>query len=479
MKRYFVYISIGLFATICGLIASVTFFEGSRQAYNAFINGDVRLLSFLEDDTITIAKEAEISSAQDNEILDDTNSIVQDIPLRTINGLATETLRIPNEGKVIVSDLSGMQAYTYENGVLIGTYPLQSKGRPGTAWQTPAGTYTINTKEENHFSTIGEVWMPYSMQFFGNYFIHGWPYHPDGTPVPEGYSGGCIRMENEDVKELYDFADIGTKVIVVADTPPFTQGVYLDKGQGLRGINSDAYTVADVESGAIIFEKDAQEILPVASLTKLMTALISLDVINQYRTATVSASAYGTYGAQGGLSIGQKIGTGTLLYPLLLESSNDAAEVLAEFYGRKQFMERMNERAQAVGMLNTHYDDPSGLSFDNTSTAEDLFRLVQYIERHKRFIFDTTKLPSYSEDGYVWQSNSRFKDHPWNNGSKNGYTDEAQKTLVNLFDTPFPGGDRTIAVILLHGQDTTADARNIISYIEKNVEFLPDLVVQE
>jgi len=484
MKKYFNYISISLLAIICGITASVLFFEGSREAYLAFSRGEVPFVAFFAGENIDAAQEGQVSGATheaglEGEILDDTNSSVQNIPLRTINGIATETLRIPNEGRVIVADLSGMLAYTYESGVLTEIYPLLSKGRPGTAWQTPAGMYTINSKKENHFSTIGEVWMPYSMQFFGNYFIHGWPYETDGTPVPEGYSGGCIRMSDVDAKRLYDFADIGTKVIVVADTPPFTQGVYLDKGRGLSGISSDAYIVADVDSGAIIFEKDAREVMPIASITKLMTALISLDVINQYRTTTVSRSAYGTYGAQGDLSIGESIITGTLLYPLLLESSNDASEVLAEFYGRTEFMKRMNERAQAIGMLHTGYDDPSGLSYDNISTAEDLFRMVQYVDRHKRFIFDMTQLSSYSDSGHVWRSNSRFKDHPWHNGGKNGFTDEAQKTLITLFDVPFEGDERTVAVILLRADDTTADARAIISYIEKNVEFLPDLVIQE
>lgn len=477
-------IGISIAALILGAVLSIGFFEGAKNMYHLTASYPASFAQVLSTtySFITNAftqEKSDVKKMDEDGVLVRGETIEQAIPLRTINGIATETLSIPSEGKVVVVDITGMNAYAYENGVLAETYPVLSKGRPGTAWETPAGIYTIRTKELNHFSTIGEVWMPYSMQFFGNYFIHGWPHYSDGTPVPEGYSGGCIRMADEEAAKLYDFVDIGTQVMIVADTPPYTQGVYLDKGRGLSGISSDAFIVADVDSGAIIFEKDSTQILPIASLTKLMTSLISLDVINQYSTATVSQKAYATYGAQGDLSPGERLTTGTLLFPLLLESSNDAAEVLAEFYGRSSFVARMNDRAQAIGMYKTSYDDPSGLSAENTSTAEDLFRLVQYVERHKRFIFDTSLLPSKTEAGHVWRNNSRFIDHEWYRGGKNGYTDEAQKTLITLFDIPMGEEKRTIAIILLHATDTTADARKILSYMESHVEFLPHLVVKE
>lgn len=469
---------------LVGVVASFGFFEGSKNLYSSFGSTGqnlVRITSGILASTTSIFKSDEVSA---EDIGADENSVTKDtteryIPLRTINGIATETLEIPSEGKVVVVDLTGMTAYTYEDGILNEAYTVLSKGRPGTAWETPAGEYTIKTKERNHFSSIGEVWMPYSMQFFGNYFIHGWPYYSDGTPVSEGYSGGCIRMSDEDSQKIFEFVDVGTEVIVVADTPPFTKGVYLDKGRGLTSISSDAFIVADVDSGSIIFEKDSTKVMPIASLSKMMTALISLDVINQYNTATVSRSAWGTYGSQGELKVGDRLAIGDLLFPLLLESSNDAAEVLAEYYGRDSFMARMNERAKAIGMFNTSYEDPSGLSYNNISTAEDLFRLTQYIERHKRFIFDTSLLPSKSMNKYLWRNNSRFIDHKWYRGGKNGYTDEAQKTLVTLFDIPFKDEKRTISIILLHGSDTTSDTRKILSYLENNVEFLPNLIVKE
>ena len=79
---------------------------------------------------------------------------------------------------------------------------------------TPKGEFKALLKEENHFSSIGKVWMPWSIQFSGNYFIHGWPYYPDGTDVPKGYSGGCIRLSTKDAEELYGLIEVGMPILI-------------------------------------------------------------------------------------------------------------------------------------------------------------------------------------------------------------------------------------------------------------------------
>lgn len=99
---------------------------------------------------------------------------------------------IPRSGKFIAADLQHMLLYLYQHGTLVTTYPIKTKSRSNTPWETPAGFYTVHTKEPLHFSSIGKVFMRYSMQFYGNYFIHGWPYYSSGKPVSTAFSGGCI-----------------------------------------------------------------------------------------------------------------------------------------------------------------------------------------------------------------------------------------------------------------------------------------------
>lgn len=393
-------------------------------------------------------------------------------------GKISEDLTIPTEGKAIVANLESMKLELYEDGKVTEKFDILSKGRPGTAWETPPGAFEILYKKENHFSTIGKVWMPFSMQIFGNYFIHGWPYYPDGTPVAEGYSGGCIRLANVDMEKIYNFGEVGTKSIVLGatqNTISFNEkGSYSTKfGAKFPKITAKAYIVADLESGDVIASYGERLPLPVASLSKMMTALVSLETINQYQETKVSRTAFNTYGAQGNLTIGEKVKTSDLLYPLLLESSNDAAEVLAEFSGQKTFIKNMNDKAESLGLLNTSFEDSSGLSKNNISTAEDLFKLVKYIYKYKSYIFDITKLKDYSNDTHTWYSNSKFRNDENYLGGKNGYNDEARYTLMTLVELPLGEFEkRKIAIILLNSEKTTEkDTRAIILYLLNNVYY--------
>ena len=115
------------------------------------------------------------------------------------------TFGYPETGNFIVANLSDMTIATVDRErEEIIFYPILSI-RPSGKYATPTGTFKALTKEKNHFSSIGKVWMPWSVQFFENYYIHGWPYYPDGTDVAPGYSGGCIRLSTEDAEELYKF----------------------------------------------------------------------------------------------------------------------------------------------------------------------------------------------------------------------------------------------------------------------------------
>lgn len=400
------------------------------------------------------------------------------LPSRIKDTLTFQTVDIPDFGRSVVADLDNMTIHLYEDGNLEKKFPLKSKGKPGSPWETPAGEYQIEYKNPNHFSSIGEVNMPFSMQFFGNFFIHGWPEYPDGTPVEEGYSGGCIRVEDPYIEEIYDFVNIGTTIFIVGGETTKKSGEYIDKGIGLSRVTSDSFLVADLDTGEVILEREADRKYPIASLTKLMTALVSLEAVNQFVTTTISPFAVATYGYQGNLQVGEKIIVRDLIYPLLLTSSNDAAEAITEVVGRNYFINLMNKRAKTIGLAHTSFDDPSGLSPDNISTAEDLFRMTQYIYKSKRYIFDVTRMQSYDHENHIWYNNSRFIRDDRYRGSKNGYTDEALKTLILHYEVIIDGSPRNIAIILLHGTDSVKDVKTILQYLQKNVTFLDVEVIK-
>lgn len=117
------------------------------------------------------------------------------------------------EGKFIDINLETMKLTMWENGSIVNELPVAGKGNPAIS-PTRKGFFTIQLKEDNHFSGIYRVWMPWSMKYSGSYFIHGWPYWPNGTLLTSKYSGGCIRMNTDDAKRMYEFVEVGTSVLI-------------------------------------------------------------------------------------------------------------------------------------------------------------------------------------------------------------------------------------------------------------------------
>lgn len=245
------------------------------------------------------------------------------------------------------------------------------------------------------------------------------------------------------------------------------------KGAQFPGTYAKSFIVADLDSGDIIAAKDKDLILPIASLSKLMTAIVAEETLSRDDKITISRSAVNTYGKQGRLSAGEVYSSQDIFYPLLLESSNDAAEAIAEYNGRDSFISDMNAKADSIGLSFTSFEDPSGLSANNVSTASELFRLTKYIYEFRRYILELTQLKKYQSDNKTWYNNSRFRNDKNYLGGKNGYTDEAGKTLVANFQLPLEGenGFRNISIVLLNSKDTTTDTRRILSFLLENVYY--------
>lgn len=119
----------------------------------------------------------------------------------------------PAKGKFIDANLATMKLTLFEDGQATRAYPVAAKGNPRSA-PTREGQFSVLSKQQNHFSTLSHVWMPWSMQFSGDYFIHQWPYWPNGTRITSAYSAGCIRLFEGDAKEVFEWAQVGTPLVV-------------------------------------------------------------------------------------------------------------------------------------------------------------------------------------------------------------------------------------------------------------------------
>ncbi len=202
-----------------------------------------------------------------------------------------------------------------------------------------------------------------------------------------------------------------------------------------KKVSAGSYVVIDIDRDVIILEKNSNRLLPIASVTKLVTAVISKKLMDQNASVVVTSKALNTYGNEAWLREGEKMKVGELLYPLLMVSSNDASEVLAQSYskGRAQFIKEMNDWTNSIGAYSTYFADPSGLSAKNVSSAKDLSIIVKWILVHESEIFDITLLKSKTVRVHTWTNPTHFLNLTSYAGGKNGYTPEADRTSVALF----------------------------------------------
>lgn len=237
-------------------------------------------------------------------------------------------------------------------------------------------------------------------------------------------------------------------------------------------VSAAAYLVGDLDTGEIIIEKNKDAVYPLASVSKLMTALVTENLTNGKDVASVSKKALSTYGKNGNFKLKEKIKVSDLLFPLLLESSNDAAEIIAEYFGRNSFLKNMNSVAENIGMTKTFFEDPSGLSPDNKSSVSDMFRLAQYIKEKNPDIFNITTKRSYSTGKHNWFSNNQFLREDGYAGGKSGYTDLALQTVISTFSIPTSNSQkRNLGITLLRSKDRFKDVENIVKYLEKDVFY--------
>lgn len=279
-----------------------------------------------------------------------------------------------------------------------------------------------------------------------------------------------------DRKEIAQSKDTQASVIQLIPKDPETKKskyFYLNKDfNGQPKISAKAFMVGDLNTGEIILAKNQEEKFPIASTSKLMTALIAQKILTPEDSAKITKAILSTKGTNGELRLGEKIKVADLIYPLLLESSNDAAEAIAQYFGRDNFISKMNQQAEKLLMTKTSYKDPSGLTFYNQSTVSDMFKLTGYIMQEEPNLFKITTKRSYSNKKHSWSNISQFLNEDGYLGGKSGYTDPAKQTAVSLFNLPLgQNGFRPIGITLLQSNDRQKDILAILKYLKKNIYY--------
>jgi D-alanyl-D-alanine carboxypeptidase len=267
--------------------------------------------------------------------------------------------------------------------------------------------------------------------------------------------------------------DPGTAPLAGSGGPPSPLAVELDGGRDLVHVRfrrqPRAGLLFDLDTGRVLWRHRPSRVLPIASLTKMMTALVVVDRLPRGTRVPITRQALRYRGSGVGLlPRGKSVSVGALLYGLLLPSGNDAAIALAQRAAGSvgRFVAMMNARGRAMGLVCTRFSTPSGIrDRDNHSCAADLATLARAVLRERRlaaFVHRRSAVLPFPIKGgklYLYNNNPLFRlGYRGTTGVKTGYTDAAGHCLVATARR----GDVTLGVVLLHSPDTGSQATRLL-----------------
>ncbi|EQB36066.1 MULTISPECIES: D-alanyl-D-alanine carboxypeptidase family protein [Virgibacillus] len=236
-------------------------------------------------------------------------------------------------------------------------------------------------------------------------------------------------------------------------------------GQADPQVSGRNAVLIEQSTGRVLFEKQAHDKESIASITKIMTAIIAIESGKMQEKAKASRKAIYTEGSSIYLEQGEKMTIKDLVYGLMLRSGNDAAVAISEHIGGSEegFVYLMNQKAKWLGMDNTHFDNPHGLDSENHySTAYDMAILMSYAMKNETFQ-DITGSQTYLSENrtYSWKNKNKLltQFYEYCTGGKTGYTKKTGRTLVSSAQKD---GMNLIAVTL----DAPDDWRDHISMFE-------------
>ncbi|MCL4184260.1 MAG: D-alanyl-D-alanine endopeptidase [Burkholderiaceae bacterium] len=240
-------------------------------------------------------------------------------------------------------------------------------------------------------------------------------------------------------------------------------------------LQSAVALVLDQATGEVLFEKNAQAVLPIASISKLMTAMVVLDAqLPMSEMLDISQADVDTErNTRSRLSLGTRLSRGELMQLALMSSENRAAHALGRHYpgGMERFVEQMNRKAREIGMSSSHFVEPTGLSSYNVSNARDLARLVRAASDYPLIREYSTASGLTVDTGFRTVSfrntNRLVGDPEWDIGlQKTGYLSDAGNCVV--MQTRIDG--RAVVLVLLDAQARWArvgDAQRIRTWLER------------
>ncbi|MFC7442174.1 D-alanyl-D-alanine carboxypeptidase family protein [Laceyella putida] len=271
-------------------------------------------------------------------------------------------------------------------------------------------------------------------------------------------------------------------IVAVGGTMLFGQPSMAQEGTSDIDVapGAQAAICADATSGRVLYGKNVDDEMLIASLTKIMTAIVAIESGKLDELVTVGPRAVGVEGSSIYLKQGEKIPLITLLYGLMLRSGNDAAVAIAEHIGGsvEGFVYLMNRKAEYMGLEHTHFANPHGLDAEgHYSSARDLAVLTSYALKNPTFQeivkteVKTVPWPGEKWNRKFYNKNKMLRLYKWADGVKTGYTKKARRTLVA---SATKEGHQLVTVTLNDGDDWR-DSMNMLEYGFQQYDLVPIL----
>ena len=223
---------------------------------------------------------------------------------------------------------------------------------------------------------------------------------------------------------------------------------------------------------SVLYQKNTGKILPIASLTKLMTAIVAMENYDPEQIIKISENSVLIDGNSGGLIVEEELKVKDLLYIMLVESSNDAAMSLAQdnpTTNYETFIQKMNEKAQELGLKNTNFKEPVGLDSYNQSTVSEIAIIAEYVFKYPLLaeILKTPEATIYSIDKSIihkiTSTNKLLGKIPQLIAGKTGYTEEAGgclMTISNIIDNNY------LITVILGSTQREYDTEQLIDWAQ-------------
>lgn len=226
-----------------------------------------------------------------------------------------------------------------------------------------------------------------------------------------------------------------------------------------------------------IYELNTVNHWPIASITKLITAIIAKENIGAMNLITITDQMLLAEGEAGNLKAGEIYKADDLVKTMLLLSSNDAAEALAQSILKNNFVELMNQKAKELNLNETVFFDPTGLSSKNQSTTGDIFKIISYIYQKYPDILKITTQKSQtiteinSKSKKIIKNINEFAGQNDFIGGKTGFIDESQGNLVSMFMIK----KDPVAIIVFGSQDRFGDTKKLLECV-RNENYIEQVI---